>query len=190
MAEIKTIDKDMMMPVVAPNTTVGAPSKYETHVLPRIAEIEQWVKDGYTDYSIADNLGIGQNTLIEYKKNNSEIIEAYQRARTHRNALVMNKMFQKATGEKVALNKQKLDKFGDVHDLIEEMYIPPDVNAADLFLRNNDPDYKGAKQVESGNITINNFQLPEARQKVEQLLTEREKLKAIDITGFEVVEAE
>ena len=189
MADIAVVDK-VMMPVVAPSNTVGAPSKYETHVLPRIAEIEQWVKDGYTDYSIADNLGIGQNTLIEYKKNNSEIIEAYQRARTHRNALVMNKMYLKASGEKITLNKQKLDKFGDVHDLIEEAYIPPDVNAADLFLRNNDPEYKQAKQVETGqNITVN-FQLPEAKAKVEQLLTERQKARAIDITGFEVVEAE
>jgi hypothetical protein len=173
-----------IMPVVASDNAVGRPGKYETHVLPRIQEVEQWVKEGYTDYSIADNLGISPTTLIEYKKDRCEIIEAYQRARTHRNNLVMNKMFQKATGEKVVLNKQKLDKYGDVHDLIEEMYIPPDVNAADLFLRNNDPDYKGPKAVESGNITINNFQLPEKLKEIEQLdkaISDLEKQLAVDV---------
>lgn len=203
MAEIKTIDKDMVMPVVAPNNTVGRPVKYETHVLPRIAEIEQWVREGYTDYSIADSLGICHATLIEYKKSCIELIEAYTRARTSRNNLVMNAQYEKAKGIKEKVPKAfKLkeiiyDDKGKKQSEIERLeygeeyiYIPPDVQAADLFLRNNDPDYKGPKSVDSGaGITVN-FQLPEARAKVEQLLSDRQKARAIDITGLEVVEAE
>ncbi len=177
-----------MMPVVASDNISGRPYKYETHVLPRIQEIEQWIREGYTDYSISDSLGISPTTLIEYKKDRIEVIEAYQRARTHKNCLVMHKMFQKATGEKVTLNKQKLDKEGFTHDLTEEMYIPPDVNAADLFLRNNDPDYKGPKSVESGQSITVNFQLPQLEQELQQLAEKRKTLEALLHTDYEVIE--
>jgi hypothetical protein len=89
----------------------------------------------------------------------------------------MNKMFQKATGEKVALLKQKATKDGDIVDLIEETYIPPDVQAADLFLRNNDPDYKGAKAVEINNNTTNNFQLPQLEDELKQIAEKRKVLE-------------
>ena len=177
-----------MMPVVASSNTVGRPTKYETHVLPRIKDIEQWVRDGMTDYSIADELGISPTTLIEYKKECVEIIEAYQRARTHRNCLVMNKMYTKATTETVTLSKQKVTKDGDVIDIVEEVYIGPDVNAADLFLRNNDPDYKQAKQADSGqNITVN-FQLPQLEQDLAQIAEKRKSLEALLHRDYEVIE--
>ena len=169
---------------------VGRPCKYESHVEPYLDKVYKWVREGNTDYSIADNLGISYISLIRYKKEYDNLASLYTRATGERNRLVMNKMFLRASGEKVTLLKQKATKDGDILDLKEETYIPPDVNAADLFLRNNDPEYKQAKQVETGqNININ-FQLPEARQKVEQLLTERQKAKAIDITSLEVVEVE
>src|SRR5574344_540970 len=170
--EVATIDKEM--------DARGQPCKYETHVEPHLDKIFEWLKTGYTDISICEQLGIHQNTWMRYKDNHSILGELYTRARAHRNALVMNKMYERATGYQhpdlfIAQNKGEIVK----EEIIK--HYPPDVQAADLFLRNNDPDYKGPKSVESGNITINNFQLPEARQKVEQLLTEREKLRAIDI---------
>jgi DNA-binding NarL/FixJ family response regulator len=48
---------------------VGRPCKYETHVETRLQEIYRWLKEGMTDYSIADNLGIHQVTWIRYKAN-------------------------------------------------------------------------------------------------------------------------
>jgi len=177
-----------MMPVVASGNMAGRPPKYETHVLPRIKDIEEWVRSGMTDYSIADELGISPTTLIEYKKECNEIIEAYQRARTHRNCLVMNKMYTKATTETVTLSKQKVTKDGDVIDIVEEVYIGPDVNAADLFLRNNDPDYKSAKSVEITNNTLNNFQLPQLEQELAQLADERKSLEALLHKDYEVIE--
>jgi DNA-binding NarL/FixJ family response regulator len=47
---------------------VGRPCKYETYVEPRLQEIEEWIREGLTDYCIADNLGIRQETLIRYKE--------------------------------------------------------------------------------------------------------------------------
>jgi prefoldin subunit 5 len=152
-----------------------------------MAEIEQWLKDGYTDYSIADNLGICHNTLIEYKRTQSEIIEAYTRARTHRNALVMHKMYKAATTETVALKKQKVGKDGSTVDIIEEIYVGPDVNAADLYLRNNSEDYKSAKADTSGLTLIqNNYQLPQIQQQIQQLEQELKKLETIETVALEV----
>jgi hypothetical protein len=170
---------------------VGRPSKYESHVEPRLKEIYQWVKDGMTDYSIADQLGICHETLIKYKDNYLELSSLYTRARLERNKLVMNKMFQKATGEKVTLLKQKATKDGEIVDLVEEQYIPPDVNAADLFLRNNDPEYKSAKMSNDiGNLTINNFSLDDWQAKRQEILAEIKKLETIATSDYKVIDAD
>jgi hypothetical protein len=103
----------------------------------------------------------------------------------------MNKMFQRATGEKVTLLKQKATKDGEIVDLVEEQYIPPDVNAADLFLRNNDPEYKSAKADISGqNITVN-FHLDDWEQKRREILAEIKRLElqsAVDVEAIPVEE--
>ena len=162
-------------------------SKYYTHVLPRLEEVYKWLCEGMTEYSIAEELGIGHNTLIEYKKEHSEIIEVYTRARTERNALVMGAMFSKATGEKVAVNKAKVLNSGEIIEYTEEQYIPPDVNAADLYLRNNSDDYKSTK-ADTGNLTLiqNNIHLPQLQEQLQQIEDELKKLDVIDSTAIEI----
>ena len=181
--DVATIDKE--------TDARGRPCKYESHVEPYLDKIFEWLKAGYTDISICEQLGIHQNTWMRYKDKYSILGDLYARARTHRNALVMNKMFQKATGEKVSLIKQKTTKDGEIVDLVEEQYIPPDVNAADLFLRNNDPEYKSAKADISGqNITVN-FQLDDWEKKRKEILDEIKRLElqsAVDVEAIPVEE--
>lgn len=163
-------------------------SKYYTHVLPRLEEVYKWLCEGMTEYSIAEQLGICHNSLIEYKKEHNEIIEVYTRARGQRNALVMNSMFSKACGEKVSVIKQKVAAGGEIVELKEEQYIPPDVNAADLYLRNNSDEYKSAK-ADTGGLTLiqNNINLPQLQDQLKQIEDELKKLDIIDST-FEEVE--
>lgn len=155
--------------------------KYESYVLPRLEDIYNWLVQGYTEYSIAASLGIGHNTLIDYKKKYPEIIEVYTRARKERNNLVMNKMFSKATGMIGEVKQEKLTKDGEKVVLKSEIYVPPDVNAADLYLRNNDPEYKSTKMVEIGGSTTINFNMAELASKREELLSEIQKLQAINV---------
>ena len=189
--EVKEIDK------------VGRPCKYESHVEPYLDDILQWLKNGMNEYSICDKLGISKQSWIKYKDNYIELANLHTRATHERNCLVMNAQFEKAKGIKEIVPKAfkikeiqydgKGKKVSEIERLEygeEHMYIPPDVNAADLFLRNNDPEYKSAKSDQSGNNIVVNFQLSEARAKVEQLLSDRQKARAIDITGLEVIEAE
>jgi hypothetical protein len=168
--------------------SVGRPCKYETHVEPYLDQVYEWLKEGKTDYSIAEQLGIAQCTWIRYKDRYDNLASLYTRAIHERNRLVMNRMFKKATGIKESLLKQKVTKDGDVVDITEEVYIPPDVNAADLFLRNNDPDYKGQKASESGNVTINNFQLDDWQTKRKQLLQEIMRLEMQSAVDLEPTE--
>lgn len=157
-------------------------TKYITHVKPRLKEILEWLKMGMNEYSIAEKLDVSQNSLTRYKTEYLEFGELYARAQDERNCLVMNSMFRKANGEKVKTLKQKLDKFGEVHNIIEEVYVPADVNAADLYLRNNDPNYKSAKtDLSAGNITINNYSMAEIEAKRNQILSEIQKLEAIEM---------
>jgi len=38
--------------------------KYDSHVKPRLKDIYEWVKQGYTDYSIAEQLGAAYVEMI------------------------------------------------------------------------------------------------------------------------------
>lgn len=165
-------------------------TKYNTLLKPRLNEVIRWIAEGNNDYSIAEKIGVHYNTFSRWKKEYVELSDLYARAQDARNCLTMNSAFKRANGIKATLKKQKVLADGTVKDYLEEQYFPPDVNAMDLYFRNNMDNYKGAKSVESGNNITVNFQLPEAKAKVEQLLSEREKRKAIDITAFEVTEAD
>ena len=172
-----------------PESKPGPKGKYESHVKPRLEEIYKWLVNGYTDYSIADNLGICHESLIKYKDEHLELSSVYARARLERNKLVMNKMFQRATGEKVSLLKQKATKDGQIVDLVEEQYIPPDVQAADLFLRNNDPEYRSAKMdLNSLTLVQNNYNLDDLEAKRLEVLKELKRLESVADADFKVID--
>jgi hypothetical protein len=169
---------------IAEKDKVGRPCKYESYVEPYLDKIYEWLKQGYTDYSIAEQLGIHESTWIRYKEKYDNLTSLYTRARTERNRLVMNKMYERATGYK------HKDLFiaqyqGQIVEKEIEKYYPPDVNAADLFLRNNDPEYKSAK---SEGITINNntFQLPQIAQQIQLLKAELDSIDAVKEIDYTV----
>jgi hypothetical protein len=166
----------------------GRPYKYETHVLPRLKEIYKWLKEGMTEYSIAEQLGIHRHSLMKYKEEEKDLIDIFTRARTERNCLVMHKMYEKAVGY------EHKDLFiaqyqGEIVEKEINKYYPPDVNAADLYLRNNSEDYKGAKS-EGGNLTLiqNNFQLPQIAQQIKLLEEELKKLESPQAVDVQVIE--
>ena len=133
----------------------GRPCKYESHVQPRLNDIYKWVKDGMTDYSIAESLGIAAYTFIKYKKIYSDLIDTYTRAHMERNCVVVNSVFKKAQGHKATLRKQKVLADGSVIDFQEEQYIPPDTDAAKFWLTNRDPEAWRDKVDQDVNVNVN-----------------------------------
>jgi len=160
--------------------------KYDTHVKPRLKDIYTWVKSGYTDYSIADSLDICHESLIKYKAEIVELSSVFTRARAERNNLVMGAMYSRAKGIKQEVNKVKVLNSGDIIEYTEETYIPPDVNAADLYLRNNSDDYKSAK-ADTGGLTLiqNNIHLPQLQEQLRQIDDQLKLLDAIETTYTE-----
>jgi hypothetical protein len=166
----------------------GRPCKYDTHVEPYLDKVYKWLKEGYTEYSIAEQLSIHPYTFARYKQEFSALNEVFTRARTEKCSLVMHKQYEKAIGyeHKDMFIAQYQGKIVE-KEIIK--YYPPDVNAADLYLRNNSEDYKSAK-ADAGNLTLiqNNFQLPELKQQLLQIEQELKKLESGTVVEVEVIE--
>ena len=78
---------------------VGRPGKYETHVKPRLEEIEAWARNGFTQEEIAKKLGIVTSTFYDYKVQYSELGEAIKNGE-RADDLVENTAFQMAVSGK------------------------------------------------------------------------------------------
>ncbi len=74
---------------------MARPSKYDTHVAPRLGEVEDWLRNGATEADIARNLGIAMSTLCEYKKEFSEFSEVLKKTRACVDAEVENALLEK-----------------------------------------------------------------------------------------------
>jgi hypothetical protein len=166
----------------------GRPELYPVVIEPNLDKIYEWIAQGYTEKSIYDKLQIHHSTWIRYKEEYKELSDTITRARTAAGQLMLNKQFQKACGQVVTLKKQKTVAGGDIVDVFEEQYIPPDTNAAEFWGRHMMPEYKAPKAVESGNITINNFQLEDIQKKKQEILQEIRKLEMQSAVDLEPVE--
>ena len=123
-----------------------AKSKYETHVQPRLKEIEEWVKQGATDEEIAKALSISMASLYSYKAKHKEFLEAFARARAKIVIDIKDALLKKALGFTYEEEKKvgKKDKNGENIVLVEKYtrYSPPSETAAAMLLRNYDPEWR------------------------------------------------
>jgi hypothetical protein len=77
---------------------MARPSKYDTHVEPKLTLVEAWARDGLTDEQIAQNLGIGVATLYEYKNKYPEFSEALKNGKEVVDVIVENALLKRALG--------------------------------------------------------------------------------------------
>jgi hypothetical protein len=166
----------------------GRPDLYPALVKPHLDDIYNWVAEGNTEQSICHKLGIHRDTWIRYKDNYVELTDTIIRARSAAGELLLNKQFSAACGQTVTLNKQKVTKDGDVVDITEDMYIAPNVNAAEFWSRHMYPGYIPPKGDPSGSIVINNFQLPQLEADLAQIAEKRKALEALLHTDYEVID--
>lgn len=83
---------------------MARPSKYETHVAPRLSEVADWVRNGASDREVAERLGISADSLVEYKKRFSEFSECLKKTRACVDGQVENALLQKAlSGDTTAM---------------------------------------------------------------------------------------
>ena len=125
-------------------------SKYDTHVAPRLNEIQAWARDGATEEEIAKFLGIAYSTFRLHKKKHSALSAALKPAQQYDDEVV-NALHRNTIGQVVKLQKpiKVRKKFFEGGKLVreeevvvtaeEEIYVHPDTMAQMYWLNNRQP---------------------------------------------------
>lgn len=120
----------------------GRPNKYETHIKPRLAEVEK-LSQFMTEEEMAKYFGVHASSWYSYKSKYSEFFEAIKKGKKSLVQDLKQSLVEKAKGFQYSEKKIVREK-NEVGDLVitrEEEYIkysPPDVAALNLLLKNYD----------------------------------------------------
>ncbi|WP_348624677.1 transposase [Paenibacillus peoriae] len=77
---------------------MARPSKYDSHVKPKLNLVESWARDGLIDEQIANNLGISTTVYYEYKQKYPEFAEALKNGKDDIDIMVENSLLKRAMG--------------------------------------------------------------------------------------------
>jgi transcriptional regulator with XRE-family HTH domain len=138
----------------------GRPSKYEKLVKPRLFEISEWRRIGWTEEEIAKELGLSRRTLTQYKHLYPEFLHALKNETEELVKELRGALVRRAKGYQYVETKKIYERNEDgqlVHTRTEETTKsqPADVAALNLALKNfdrenwsNDPQLLALKREE------------------------------------------
>lgn len=146
----------------------GRPSLYDPATHPELAR--KLAVLGCIDAEIAEQFMIDTDTLAEWKRKHPEFSEAIREGGKKANAAVADALRQRAMGfewEEEVATKVKVDK--DREEVVitkVRRIVPPDTNAASLFLRNREPkQWRDKVEVEhSGTVETRAARIKKARE--------------------------
>jgi hypothetical protein len=118
------------------------PSKYDSHVLPKIKLVEAWARDGLTLDQIASNLRISTVSIHEYKKRYPLFANILKRGKEEADIEVENALYKRAIGYRY----DEVTYETRIHPVTEERVsvetkritkeMTPDVTAQIFWLKN------------------------------------------------------
>lgn len=119
------------------------PTKWETHVYPRLAEIQQWFQEGMNAEDIIVKLGIGKTTWYEYIDKYPMLAELVKWSRSVTISRVENSLLKAALGydfEEIKTIVEE-DRNGKKRTRIEKVkrHQPPNPTAMIFYLKNRAP---------------------------------------------------
>lgn len=153
---------------------MARPSKYETHVQPKLVLIEAWARDGLTDEQIAHNLDIALATYYDYKRKNPEFSEALKRGKDDIDVIVENSLLKRAIGYEFEETTQEplynsvtgepiLDECGNHKIAVTKVVrkqLAPDTTAQIFWLKNRRPAaWRDKQDIEHSGTTTNNINM-------------------------------
>ena len=115
---------------------MARPSKYHTHVEPKLELIKGWASDGLIDEQIANNLDIAYSTFREYKKMFPALSAALKKGKEEADYQVQNALFKTATG--FTYYEEVTNALGDTVSIAK--YAKPNTTAQIFWLKNRCPD--------------------------------------------------
>lgn len=146
---------------------MGRKSKWESHVLPHLSEIENWCQD-YDERQIATELlGISVSAFEKYKAAHAELREALKKGRMCLVSDLKASLKKKAKGYYYEETKKTIRNEGGKEVVLMEKYhkyAQPDTGAIHLLLKNLDPTWTNDDQT---TIEMKREQLEIAKQKAE-----------------------
>lgn len=140
-------------------------TRWDTHIKPRLTEIEGWVRDGLIDEQIIHNLGVAKATFYKYRDEHLELAELLKRTKAIVDVEVENSLLKRALGYSVdEVTRERIyirDKDGvmmvdeDGEPLTELVitkkvtkHITPDTTAQIFWLKNRKPvEWRDRKEV-------------------------------------------
>lgn len=118
---------------------VGRKNKYYTHVEPYLPQIMEMCRT-MTEQQIAEQLGVGYSTFMEYKKQFPELTEILKKGRQNLVAELRSALIKKAKGYDYT-ETETTTEYGEVTKVVEKhKSFGPDVAAINLLLKNYDKD--------------------------------------------------
>lgn len=120
-------------------TKRGRPNKYETHVQPRLEEIQKMCQT-MTEKQIAQTLDVSYSTFCEYKNKYPELVETIKKGRQELVKELKSSLIRKAKGFHFTEKKIIKENGKIVREEIYEKASLPDVAALNLLLKNYDAD--------------------------------------------------
>ncbi len=133
----------------------GRKNKYQTHVEPRLDEIEWWKRDGLTEAEICKRLGVGVSVFTVYKNQHPALVVAIKKGGQIAFYKVEDSLFRRATGIEVEETHEEYKGTELVSRRVVKKKLPPDPTSAIFILKNKKPDHYRDKQEIGGQMTIN-----------------------------------
>ena len=123
---------------------MGRASLYETHVLPRLAEIVKWYADE-NEGTIIRRLGVSRSAWESYKRDHPELRECLRKGKQELVEELRDSLKKKAKGFRYRETKKTIrEENGKITTTVEEFdrYSPPDTGAIHLLLKNLDDTWR------------------------------------------------
>ncbi len=102
--------------------------------------IRGWRRSGLTEAQIAEKIGIKLSTLKKWRRNNPKLEKAMQSKRDRVDLMVESALLKKALGYESTETKTVIKANGDEEVTTMQKQVPPDYQAASLWLKNRCPD--------------------------------------------------
>ena len=127
---------------------MGRPSAIKEIIQKNYKKIGQWAEQGLTMAQIANNLGISERSLYNYKEKDVQLLQIIKNARVKSVETLENTMYQCACGfTKTVIRREKVKRveyedgrkvreFEEFVEFPEQLYFKPDMTAAIFLLKN------------------------------------------------------
>ena len=135
----------------------GRPSKATEWLTDeKLTLIQGWARDGLSDKQIANNIGIAECTLYDWKKKYPKFTEALKKGKEVADYEVENALYNRAIGyeyEEVMTEVREFpDGSSEKHIRRTKRFIPPDTAAMVFWLKNRKPEqWKDKREVTDTN---------------------------------------